>query len=344
MPTTIPQPASLDSPVKAGRAHFLWSHVVVVLGLHVLSLLVCVPWLFSWTGVVLCIVGLYAFGTLGINIGFHRLLAHRGFKTPTWFEHVLVTLGVCCLQGTPGRWVSNHRMHHQFSDEEEDPHSPLVSFMWAHFEWLLTEKKQRSWTSTYAKYAPDIMRDRYYLQMERTASWLLIFIAHAAVFYAVGFTAGWLLPNGSLVTGLQLGASVLVWGVIMRTVLVWHITWSVNSLTHTSGYRSYETNDQSRNNWLVALLAAGEGWHNNHHAQPRCAAAGHRWWELDPSNWAICAFALVGLTTDRVQVRAASEQTLEDATSEDANGEDTNRVDTIGRRATKSNEELRRAA
>jgi len=294
--------------------------------------------------VVLCIVGLYAFGTLGINIGFHRLLAHRGFKTPTWFEHVLVTLGVCCLQGTPGRWVSNHRMHHQFSDEEEDPHSPLVSFMWAHFEWLLTEKKQRSWTSTYAKYAPDIMRDRYYLQMERTASWLLIYIAHAAVFYAVGFTAGWLLPNGSLVAGLQLGASVLVWGVIMRTVLVWHITWSVNSLTHTSGYRSYETNDQSRNNWLVALLAAGEGWHNNHHAQPRCAAAGHRWWELDPSNWAICAFALVGLATDRVQVRAASEQTLEDATSEDANGEDTNRVDTIGRRATKSNEELRRAA
>jgi len=160
--------------------------------------------------------------------------------------------------------------------------------------------------------------------MERSASWLLIYMAHAAAFYVTGFTAGWLLPNGSLVGGLQLGASVLVWGVIMRTVLVWHITWSVNSLTHTSGYRNYETNDHSRNNWLVALVAAGEGWHNNHHAQPRCAAAGHRWWELDPSNWAICALALVGLATDLVQVRAAGEHLAsEDAASEDAVGERT---------------------
>ncbi|HJN09004.1 MAG TPA: fatty acid desaturase [Pirellulaceae bacterium] len=324
MPISIARPMRLESPVKEGRAQFLWLHVAVVLGLHLLSLLACVPWLFSWTGVVVCVVGLYAFGTLGINIGFHRLLAHRGFKTQTWLEHVLVTLGVCCLQGTPGRWISNHRMHHQYSDEEEDPHTPLVSFMWAHFEWLLTENKQQKWTSTYARYAPDIMRDRYYLQMERSASWLLIYVAHAAAFYAAGFIAGWLLPNGSLVAGLQLGASVLVWGVIMRTVLVWHITWSVNSLTHTSGYRNYETNDQSRNNWLVALLAAGEGWHNNHHAQPRCAAAGHRWWELDPSNWAICALALVGLATDLVQVRAASEQTsCDDSNSEDAMGERT---------------------
>lgn len=206
MPPFSARPARLDSPVKQGRAQSLRSHVVVVLGLHVLALLAALPWIFSWTGVVLCIVGLYVFGTLGINIGFHRLLAHRAFKTPRWFEHVLVTLGVCCLQGTPGRWISNHRMHHQFSDEEEDPHSPLVSFMWSHFEWMLTENKQRSWTSTYAKYAPDIMRDRYYRQMERTASWLLIYIVHAAVFFVAGTTAGWPLPNGSLVAGLQLGA------------------------------------------------------------------------------------------------------------------------------------------
>lgn len=341
MPTFIARPARLESPIKNGRATFLWSHVVVVLGLHVLSLLAFVPWLFSWTGVVLCILGLYVFGTLGINIGFHRLLAHRGFKSPRWFEHVLVTLGVCCLQGTPGRWISNHRMHHQFSDVEEDPHSPLVSFIWAHFEWMLTENKQRSWISTYDKYAPDIMRDRYYLQMERTASWLLIYIAHAAAFYVAGFTFGWLLPNGSLVAGLQLGASVLVWGVIMRTVLVWHITWSVNSLTHTSGYRNYETNDYSRNNWLVALLAAGEGWHNNHHAQPRCAAAGHRWWELDPSNWAICAFALAGLATDRVQVRTVGE---DEHATDDTNREAMDREETVGERTTDSTEELRRAA
>lgn len=307
MPISTVRPQRFESPVKQGRSEYLWSHVLVVGGLHALALLTCVPWLFSWTGVALCVAGFYAFGTLGINIGFHRLLAHRGFTTPKWFEHVLVTLGVCCLQGTPGRWISNHRMHHQFSDEEEDPHTPLVAFLWAHFEWLLTEDKQRNWTSTYAKYAPDIMRDRYYLKMERNGSWLLIYLAHAVAFYAAGFVAGWLLPGGSLAAGLQLGASILVWGVIMRTVLVWHITWSVNSLTHTSGYRNYETSDQSRNNWLVAILAAGEGWHNNHHAQPRCAAAGHRWWELDPSNWAIRSMALVGLATDIVEVRAASE-------------------------------------
>lgn len=121
----------------------------------------------------------------------------------------------------------------------------------------------------------------------------------------------------------------------MRTVLVWHITWSVNSLTHTSGYRNYDTNDQSRNSWLVAFLAAGEGWHNNHHAQPRCAAAGHRWWELDPSNWAICAMALVGLATDRVHVRTASE---------DANREEKDRKETDVERTEDWTEELRRAA
>jgi len=200
-------------------------------------------------------------------------------------------------------------MHHQFSDEEEDPHTPLVSFFWAHFEWLLTEDKQRNWSSTYAKYAPDVMRDRYYLGMERSGSWLLIYLAHAAAYYVVGFAAGWLLPGGSLVGGLQFGASLLVWGAILRTVLVWHITWSVNSLTHTSGYRNYETSDHSRNNWLVAVLAAGEGWHNNHHAQPRCAAAGHRWWELDISNWIIQTFAMVGLATDLVPVRVSGDQT-----------------------------------
>ncbi len=307
MTTFSVRPTRFESPVKQGRAKFLWSHVAVVFGLHALALLAFVPWLFSWTGVVLCAVNCYAFGTLGINIGFHRLLAHRGFKTPVWFEHVLITLGVCCLQGTPGRWISNHRMHHQFSDEEQDPHTPLVSFMWAHFEWLLTEDKQRNWSSIYAKYAPDVLRDRYYFQMERSGSWLLIYAAHAVAFYLAGFAAGWLLPGGSLAAGLQLGASLLVWGVFVRTVLVWHITWSVNSITHMSGYRSYETSDQSRNSWLVAILAAGEGWHNNHHAQPRCAAAGHRWWELDPSNWVICFLALIGLATDLVPVRTVGE-------------------------------------
>ena len=103
-----------------------WRYAISITAFHVLALLAFVPWLLSWTGVVLAVASVYVFGTLGINLCYHRLLTHRSFACPRWLEHTLALLGVCCLQETPARWVAVHRLHHQHSDEQADPHSPLV--------------------------------------------------------------------------------------------------------------------------------------------------------------------------------------------------------------------------
>ena len=124
--------------------------------------------------------------------------------------------------------------------------------------------------------------------------WIWINVAQWLAFYFTGFAVGWA-QSGDVMAGVQFGLSLLVWGVFVRTVLVWHITWSVNSVTHLWGYRNYETDEQSRNNVFVGLISNGEGWHNNHHADPRSAAHGHRWWEFDVTYLTVRALAAVGL-------------------------------------------------
>jgi stearoyl-CoA desaturase (delta-9 desaturase) len=274
--------------------------LAVVTLFHLLALLGCVPWLFSWSGLAWAVAGLYLFGTLGINIGYHRLLTHRGFRCPRWLEHGLSVLGACCWQGSPMSWVAVHRMHHQHSDEPADPHSPRASFFWSHMGWFLIYDPALYNLSTYDRYARDLFQDRFFKQLERPQVWRNVQRAQWAVFVGLGALAGGL-ATGSLLGALQLAASWLVWGVFVRTVAVWHITWSVNSATHLWGYRTFDTRDDSRNNWLVGLLSNGEGWHNNHHAQPRCAAHGLRWWELDVSYLTIRLLERIGLTWDVVK-------------------------------------------
>lgn len=276
--------------------------IAVVTGVHVAALAVLSQWLFSWTGVVLAAVGVYVFGTLGINACFHRLLSHRSYKCPLWFEHLLAVLGVCCLQKTPGQFVATHRAHHQYSDEDGDPHSPLISFFWGHMGWVFVENPQFSNAATYDNYARDIFRDPFYLRLERNVLWLWLYVTQAVLFYLVGFGIGWLGPEGSLTAGVQFGLSLLVWGVFLRTVLVWHITWSVNSIGHVWGYRNYETRDQSRNSLLIGLISNGDGWHNNHHADQRAAAHGHKWWEPDVTYLTLMGLQLCGLVWDLVPV------------------------------------------
>jgi stearoyl-CoA desaturase (delta-9 desaturase) len=277
-----------------------------IVAFHLLALLACVPWLFSWSGLAWAVGGLYLFGTLGINIGYHRLLTHRGFACPRWLEHGLSVLGTCCWQGTPMSWVAIHRMHHQHSDAPGDPHCPRESFFWSHMGWFLLRDPGIYNIATYDRYARDLFQDRFYKQLERTKVWRTIQAVQWAVFLVLGGLVGALLTR-SLAGALQLALSWLVWGVFVRTVAVWHITWSVNSVTHLWGYRNYETQDHSRNNWLVGLVSNGEGWHNNHHAQPRCAAHGQRWWELDVSYLTIRMWELVGLARDVVKPRPRRE-------------------------------------
>lgn len=274
-----------------------------IVAVHLLSLLALLPWCFSWTGVIVGISGHFVFGLLGMTLGYHRLLTHRGFTCPKWFEHLLALLGVCCLQDAPARWVAIHRKHHQHSDERPDPHSPHVTFLWGHMGWLLIRNQEFSTTTFFERYARDLMSDPFYRRLERHGLNFVVYAIHAALHFLVGLLAGWAI-SGDYYVGLQLGVSVLVWGVFVRTVFVWHATWTVNSLAHLFGYRNYETSDDSRNNWLVAFFTHGEGWHNNHHAEPRAAAHGHRFWEIDFTWMVIRLLEMVGLIKNVVRPRS----------------------------------------
>ena len=281
----------LPDHVVPGRLQ--WPYAITIGLMHVFALLAFVPWLFTWPAAVVMIVGVFVFGQ-GINLCYHRLLSHRSFVVPLWFERLLVILALCCLQDTPGKWVAIHRYHHNHSDEQPDPHSPLAGFLWAHIGWLVIRNPAAHSISVYRKYASDVLSDPFYLRLEKTRLWLWIFFVHALAMTAAGGLVGALI-GGDAVTAWRYAASMLVWGVILRVVVVWHVTWSVNSLTHMFGYQRYDTGENSRNNWLVALVASGEGWHNNHHDDLASATNQHRWWEIDATFYVIRMLELVGL-------------------------------------------------
>lgn len=289
-----------------------WAYLITFLVMHGLALLALSPWFFSWSGLALFVLASILFGQFAIPIGYHRLLTHRSFRTPRWFERTLVTLAMCAGQETPARWVAWHRLHHLHSDHREDPHSPLVSFFWSHMNWLVHETAGNMKTfALYERYARDVLKDPYYLWLERLPiANSLVFMIHAVLW----FMASWLvavLTLGAGTPALQWALSLFLWGVVVRTVAVWHITWSVNSLTHLFGYRNFDTPDGSRNNWLVALLASGEGWHNNHHADQVSATVWIKWWEFDLNYCVIRLLGLVGLATDIVPPRHVRERLRE---------------------------------
>lgn len=277
---------------RAGRFH--WQYAITIATVHLLALLAAFPWLFSWAGVITMAVMVHVYGDFGINLCYHRLLAHRSFKVPKWFERALVFFTLGCLEDTPGKWVTVHRYHHRHADEEKDPHSPLVAFLWAHVGWLLFRNPDTWNSTTMQRYARDVVEDPVYMRLEKIP-WLVlpIYLAHAAVFFAAGFAFG----------GLQLALSLLVWGVFVRTVIVWHLSWAVNSFTHVFGYRNYETPDRSRNNAVVAILTSGEGWHNNHHQDQKSASNRRRRWEIDLTYWTILLLEKIGLASDVVKPR-----------------------------------------
>lgn len=292
-------PARLVLPAGVRPFQLNWPYILVIGAYHVVALLAFMPGYFSWSGLLVALLGTHLCGLFGINLCYHRLLTHRGLKCPKWLEHAMVIVAMSCLQETPARWVAIHRRHHQFSDEQPDPHSPLAGFFWSHIGWILVNQPELARLGIYQRYAKDILRDRFYVALERN-NWLLwINLGQIPLFFAAGFAVAWL--SGEAPWGAaQTGVSIMMFGVFVRTVLVWHITWAVNSVTHLWGYRSHETDEDSRNNILVGFIANGEGWHNNHHADPRSARHGHRWWEIDNTWLTIRFLAWLGLATDVV--------------------------------------------
>jgi stearoyl-CoA desaturase (delta-9 desaturase) len=294
------RPDPLRPQAVTGRID--WRYALPIGLLHLLAMLACVPWFFSWSAVALLIVGIYFYGGIGVNIAYHRLLTHRSFVCPTWLERFFVVVALCCFEDVPAIWVANHRLHHKHSDHRPDPHSPNVGFFWSHMGWLLIENRELRSLAAYDRFARDILQDRFYMRLQRGLLGVWIYVGHAYLYLAAGLVVGWLSGRAWL-PALQLGLSWLVWGVFLRTVCVWHITWSVNSLAHMGGYRRYETNENSRNNWFVALLTSGEGWHNNHHHDPASASNAHRWWELDLMYLVIRALEASGLAWNVIRPR-----------------------------------------
>ncbi|MCS7020841.1 MAG: fatty acid desaturase [Gemmataceae bacterium] len=284
-----------------GRQYLPWFVAVIVL-MHATAVLALTPYLFVWWGIPLVWVGNFLFGSLGINLGYHRMLTHQAVRFPRPLEQLWVILGVCSLEGSPLWWACTHRLHHQHSDGEEDPHTPQRGFFWSHVGWIYTVDPRRYSLETYARYVPDLLEDRFLRWLHRGQRWLVVWLVHAVLLLVLGGVVAVLLKE-SRQEQIQLALQLGVWGLAVRTVYVWHITWLVNSAAHRWGYRNYVTADHSRNNWLVALLTNGEGWHNNHHAAPRACAQGHRWWEIDLTFSFVRLLERLGLAWDVVPVR-----------------------------------------
>ncbi|MFW6060998.1 MAG: acyl-CoA desaturase [Phycisphaeraceae bacterium] len=261
-----------------------WKVIIAMTVLHVVALAAVLPMFFTWSGLALMFLFMWISGGLGITLGFHRLLTHRSFRTPRWLEYTLTLCGCLAWQGAPANWVGVHRLHHKHADSDHDPHSPDHGFTWSHILWTLHKRIEGIRGVDAAR---DLMRDRPMRWINRLY-WLPQFIL-----------AGALLGIGWAIGGWTLALSWIIWGIALRTVIVFHGTWFVNSAAHTWGYQNYEsTGEHSTNNWWVAIVSFGEGWHNNHHAHPRSAAHGLRWFEFDPTWWTIKLLSWVGLARD----------------------------------------------
>lgn len=236
-----------------------WLTIVVFSLFHVGA--IAALFQFSWQNFWAAFLVYWVSISWGIGMGYHRLLTHRGYQAPLWFERFLAVCGAMSLEGGPIFWVATHRIHHQKSDKPGDPHSPRDGAWWAHLIWMCVGEPKHSDTTGLSKYAPDLARDKFMVWLN---DWHWLPLASVGVL--------------SWVVG---GFSMVLWTVCLRVCLGLHATWLVNSATHMWGEQRFKTGDDSRNNWWVALLTFGEGWHNNHHAHPVSARHGLAWYELD---------------------------------------------------------------
>ena len=269
-----------------------WLRVVPFIGMHLACLgvyWVGFSWFALWTA-----VALYALRMFAITGFYHRYFSHRAFRTSRPLQFVFAVLGATSVQRGPLWWAAHHRSHHRHADTELDPHSPVRhGFLWSHMGWFLA---QRAFRTDHAL-VPDLAR---YPELR----WLDRFDVLMPVLLAIALFLGgaWLEAHAP---GLQTsGPQLLVWGFFISTVMLFHATVTINSLAHRFGRRRYATRDHSRNNWLLALITFGEGWHNNHHHYPGAARQGFYWWELDLTWYLLRAMSVAGLVWDLKQVPA----------------------------------------
>ena len=255
--------------------------------------------LVGWTDLAI-LVGVYLSTAFGITIGYHRLLTHRAFETYRPLKYLLAIFGSMAVQGPVIGWVADHRKHHAHTDEEGDPHSPhvghgsgLKGLYHAHMGWLFDTHGM----AEARRYARDLREDPGMRFINR----------HFLVWVALGLAIPFALGLG--ITGeLTGGLTALFWAGLVRIFFVHHITWSINSICHFVGQRRFDTDDRSTNVFWLALPSLGEAWHHNHHAFPRAATHGLRWWEIDISGLVIRALRRVGLAWNVVRITPERQQ------------------------------------
>jgi stearoyl-CoA desaturase (delta-9 desaturase) len=250
-----------------------WIRSLPFIGMHVACL--GALWVgVSWSAIALC-VALYVIRMFGITGGYHRYFSHRSYRTSRWFQFVLAWIGCSAVQKGPLWWAGHHRHHHKHSDEAPDLHSPMLrGFWWSHVGWFLS--------SRYDDTDFDAIKD---FTKYPEIRWLNDYHVVPGVVLAVACT-------------VAMGWQGLVWGFFISTVLLYHGTFVINSLCHMMGTVRYETDDESRNSLLLALITLGEGWHNNHHHYQSSTRQGFFWWEIDVSYYILRALSWIGLVWD----------------------------------------------
>ncbi len=277
----------------------------IVVTVAPLGLVAWAAWL-AWGGALrwpdlVALAVTYLLTGFGITVGFHRLLTHRSFKTSPALRGILAALGSAAVEGPVIEWVSNHRKHHQFSDQPGDPHSPHVDhghgwrgalrgLFHAHLGWIFNGEA----LADEERYGKDLLADPVVRFVDR------MFIVWVLAGLAFPFALGYAL-SGTLAGAL----TALLWGGAVRMFLLHHATFSINSLCHYFGRRGFATEDESRNVYWLAIPTLGEAWHNNHHAFPTSARHGLRWWQLDLSAWLIAGLQRLGLAWDVIQISPA---------------------------------------
>jgi fatty-acid desaturase len=286
--SALHQPRRGEAAVTTAKG-LNWGVILFMLAIHGLAVVALLPQFWSATAVATLLLLYWLTACLGVTIGYHRLLTHRAFRVPQWLERFFATCGALSCQHGPIDWVGLHRHHHKFSDTEADHHDSNRGFWWSHMGWMLEEVPA---LAAVPRLTGDLKQDPYYRWLNRW--FLLLQLPLAALLFWIGSASG---------AG---GWSLVLWGIPLRLVLVYHITWLVNSATHCWGEAAHDSGDRSRNNLWVALLTFGEGWHNNHHAYPHSARHGFGPGQIDLTWQHIRLLRALGLASQVRLPRAAA--------------------------------------